>query len=159
MAPTKLTKLYTVITFNPNFRRPEVEAVFSSNEKAEQYINQFFAHAEHTARSIVETYLDPFEEEIRHNSYYYFIAAYPQGSCYQIEVDKTSDQIFTDHVDRLRIDGLTASETPEFSFYCFAQSAEEAYHKFRPQLINYFKEKNINIELAEPRYNQQTGYY
>lgn len=152
-------KLYTVVTTERYVRNSTaVEAVFSTRNKAERYLNHFFKNAKNTERYIVETLLDPLEEEINNENHYYFAAAYVEDDedFYRVQVDRTSDNIYENETNQLRFDG---DELPDIDFYCFASSPEEAYQKFRSHLLPYFEEHNITLPLTEPKYNQHPSFY
>lgn len=156
----KATKIYAVMTNEKSIEHvTNLEAVFSTYEKAENHINQLFPNTVNTTREICEFDLDPYENQILNNLNYYFLVAYHQANSYQIQVDKTSDHIFSENINNLHIDGDPTEQEPDFSYYCFAASAEEALTKFKAELLPYMKAHNINLPFAEPKINLSGKYF
>jgi hypothetical protein len=157
----KATKIYAVMTNEKSIAYvTNLEAVFSTYEKAENHINQLFPNTVNTTREICEFDLDPYENQILNKLNYYFLAAYCKDDFYQIQVDKTSDHIFSQNMNYLDVDGDPTEQEPDFTYYCFAASAEEALTKFKAELLPYMKAHNINLPFAEPQINLNgKGFY
>lgn len=157
----KATKIYAVITNEKSIENvTNLEAVFSTYEKAENHINHLFPNTVNTTREICEFDLDPYENQILNKLNYYFLATYYEDDFYQIQVDKTSDHIFSENLNKLDIEGNPNDIEPDFSYYCFAASAEEALTKFKAELLPYMKAHNINLPFAEPQINLNgKGFY
>lgn len=155
----KPTKLFAVMTHRKGvlFGR-NLEAVFSTFEEVEKHINQLFPNIVNTTREICEIDLDPYESQVKNKYNYYFLFATLENDHYQIQVDKTSDHIFCENLNKLDIEGPTNSQ-PDFSYYYFAASAEEALMKFKADLLPYMKAHNINFPFAEPEINLKRKYF
>lgn len=155
----KATKIYAVMTNEKSIEHvTNLEAVFSTYEKAENHINQLFPNTVKTTREICEFDLDPYLNQILNKLNYYFLAAYYEDDFYQIQVDKTSAHIFSENLNNLGIEGPIDSK-PDFFYYCFAASAEEALTKFKAELLPYMKAHNINLQFAEPKINLSGKYF
>lgn len=142
-------KVYKVL-FKESQEEPNmnsnIEGVFSSYEKAEEYINHFFARADYGFRYIVPTYLDPFEDEIKNNNLFFTISAVKVRKNLLVSVIRTYDPVVKDDLDKLII---CESDLNELMMYqmCLASSEEKALEKFIP-LINEYKDKhNLTIKM------------
>lgn len=156
----KPTKLYAVITSEKGvLRGTELEAIFSTFEKAENHINQLFPDTVHTTRRICDYGLDPYETQVKNKCNYYYLFATFENDCYRIKLDKTSDHIIPELVDHFEVESYPGDLTPDFSFFCFAKSPEEALIKFESKLYPYMKDHNINYPFAKIKINKGDHHY
>ena len=62
------------------------------------------------------------------------------------------DHIIPELVDHFEVESYPGDLTPDFSFFCFATSPEEALIKFESELYPYRGDHNINYPLADAKY-------
>ena len=146
---TNPVKVYTVVSKEIK-EDPDVftnlEGVFSTYEKAQEYINHFFGEAKYGYRAIVTTFLDPFQDEIKNNDAYFSISSQLIDNKLDIEICKTSFAVVLSEVGRLRIDGATSEKPLEIALHCFAKSEEKAIEKFNKLVANYAEEHKLNFQ-------------
>ncbi|GAA4182023.1 hypothetical protein [Sphingobacterium ginsenosidimutans] len=149
---TNSIKVYTVVSKEIK-EDPDVftnlEGVFSTYEKAQEYIDHFFGNAKYGYRSIVPTFLDPFQDEIQNNDSYYSISSQLIDNKLEIEICKTSFAVVLSEVGRLRVDEATSEKPMEINLHCFARSEEKAIEKFNNLISDYAKEHNLHF-LTSP---------
>jgi len=149
---TNSIKVYTVVSKEIK-EDPDVftnlEGVFSTYEKAQEYIDHFFGNAKYGYRSIVPTFLDPFQDEIQNNDSYYSISSQLIDNKLEIEICKTSFAVVLSEVGKLRVDEATSEKPLEINLHCFARSEEKAIEKFNNLISNYAKENNLHF-LTNP---------
>ncbi len=147
---TNLIKVYTVVSKEVR-EDPDLftnlEGVFSTYEKAQEYIDQFFGNAKYGYRSIITTYLDPFQEEIQNKNSYYSISSQLIGTHLDVEICKTSFAVVLSEVERLRIDPATSEKPLELNLHCFAASEGSAMEKFEKLVHEYAKEHNLQFRI------------
>ncbi len=147
---TNLIKVYTVVSKEVR-EDPDLftnlEGVFSTYEKAQEYIDQFFGNAKYGYRSIITTYLDPFQEEIQNKNSYYSISSQLIGTHLDVEICKTSFAVVLSEVERLRIDPATSEKPLELNLHCFAASEGSAMEKFEKLVYDYAKEHNLQFRI------------
>ncbi|WP_293955440.1 MULTISPECIES: hypothetical protein [unclassified Sphingobacterium] len=147
---TNLIKVYTVVSKEVR-EDPDLftnlEGVFSTYEKAQEYIDQFFGNAKYGYRSIITTYLDPFQEEIQNKNSYYSISSQLIGTHLDVEICKTSFAVVLSEVERLRIDPATSEKPLELNLHCFAASEGSAMEKFEKLVHDYAKEHNLQFRI------------
>lgn len=147
---TNLIKVYTVVSKEVR-EDPDLftnlEGVFSTYEKAQEYIDQFFGNAKYGYRSIITTYLDPFQEEIQNKNSYYSISSQLIGTHLDVEICKTSFAVVLSEVERLRIDPATSEKPLELNLHCFAASEESAVEKFEKLVYDYAREHNLQFRI------------
>ncbi|WP_293881152.1 MULTISPECIES: hypothetical protein [unclassified Sphingobacterium] len=147
---TNLIKVYTVVSKEVR-EDPDLftnlEGVFSTYEKAQEYIDQFFGNAKYGYRSIITTYLDPFQEEIQNKNSYYSISSQLVASQLEVEICKTSFAVVLSEVEQLRIDPATSEKPLELNLHCFAASEESAMEKFEKLVYDYAKEHNLQFRI------------
>ena len=147
---TNLIKVYTVVSKEVR-EDPDLftnlEGVFSTYEKAQEYIDQFFGNAKYGYRSIITTYLDPFQEEIQNKNSFYSISSQLIASQLEVEICKTSFAVVLSEVEQLRIDPATSEKPLELNLHCFAASEESAMEKFEKLVYDYAKEHNLQFRI------------
>ncbi len=147
---TNLIKVYTVVSKEVR-EDPDLftnlEGVFSTYEKAQEYIDQFFGNAKYGYRSIITTYLDPFQEEIQNKNSYYSISSQLVASQLEVDICKTSFAVVLSEVEQLRIDPATSEKPLELNLHCFAASEESAMEKFEKLVYDYAKEHNLQFRI------------
>ncbi|MDR6737025.1 hypothetical protein [Sphingobacterium sp. 2149] len=147
---TNLIKVYTVVSKEVR-EDPDLftnlEGVFSTYEKAQEYIDQFFGNAKYGYRSIITTYLDPFQEEIQNKNSFYSISSQLIASHLEVEICKTSFAVVLSEVEKLRIDPATSEKPLELNLHCFAASEESAMEKFEKLVYDYAKEHNLQFRI------------
>ncbi len=147
---TNPIKVYTVVSKEVK-EDPDLftnlEGVFSTYEKAQEYIDHFFGNAKYGYRSIVTTYLDPFKEEIQNNEFYYSISSQLVAPHLEVEICKTSFAVVLSEVGQLRIDPPTSEKPLELSLHCFATSEEKAMEKFEKLVQDYAKEQQVQFQI------------
>lgn len=155
-------KVYTVISKEIK-EDPDVftnlEGVFSTYEKAQEYIDHFFGNAKYGYRSIVTTLLDPFQEEIQNNDSYYSISSQLIDNKLEIEICKTSFAVVLSEVGKLRIEEATSERPLEINLHCFARSEEKAIEKFKNLVKNYSKEQNLYFQMLPYRITDSNKCY
>lgn len=153
-------KVYTVISKEIK-EDPDVftnlEGIFSTYEKAQEYIDHFFGNAKYGYRSIVTTLLDPFQEEIQNNDSYYSISSQLIDNKLEIEICKTSFAVVLSEVGKLRIEEATSERPLEINLHCFARSEEKAIEKFKNLVKNYSKEQNLYFQMLPYRITDSKG--
>lgn len=151
---TNLIKVYTVVSKEVK-EDPDLftnlEGVFSTYEKAQEYIDHFFGEAKYGYRSIVSTYLDPFQDEIQNRDFYYSISSQLIERQLEVEICKTSFAVVLSEVEQLQIDPETSEKPLEFTLHCFAASEEKAIEKFNKLVENYAKEQDIQLQIRPYR--------
>lgn len=159
---TNPIKVYTVVSKEVK-EDPDLftnlEGVFSSYEKAKEYIDHFFGDAKFGYRVIVTTLLDPFQEEIQNNNSYYSISSQVVNNKLEIEICKTSFAVVLSEVEQLRIDAATSEKPLEISLHCFAESEEKAMEKFNNLVARYAKEQNLNFQSTPYRITDSSQCY
>jgi len=147
---TNPIKVYTVVSKEVK-EDPDLftnlEGVFSTYEKAQEYIDHFFGNAKYGYRSIVTTYLDPFQEEIQNKYTYYSISSQLIEPHLEVEICKTSFAVVLSEVGQLRIDPATSEKPLELSLHCFAASEEKAMEKFEKLAQDYAKEQQVQFQI------------
>ncbi len=159
---TNLIKVYTVVSKEVR-EDPDLftnlEGVFSTYEKAQEYIDQFFGNAKYGYRSIITTYLDPFQEEIQNKNSYYSISSQLVASQLEVEICKTSFAVVLSEVEQLRIDPATSEKPLELNLYCFAASEGSAMEKFEKLVHEYAKEHNLQFRINPFRVSDSEQCY
>ncbi|PUV24769.1 MULTISPECIES: hypothetical protein [Sphingobacterium] len=155
-------KVYTVVSKEIK-EDPDVftnlEGVFSTYEKAQEYIDHFFGNAKYGYRSIVTTLLDPFQDEIQNNDSYYSISSQLIDNKLEIEICKTSFAVVLSEVGKLRIEEATSERPLEINLHCFARSEEKAIEKFNNLVKNYSKEHNLYFQTLPYRITDSNQCY
>lgn len=155
-------KVYTVVSKEIK-EDPDVftnlEGVFSTYEKAQEYIDHFFGNAKYGYRSIVTTILDPFQDEIQNNDAYYSISSQLINNKLAIEICKTSFAVVLSEVGKLRIDEATSEKPLEIALHCFAKSEEKAIKKFNNLVTNYAEEHNLDFQTMPYRITDSDQCY
>ncbi|QRY56766.1 hypothetical protein BCY89_09005 [Sphingobacterium siyangense] len=148
---TNPIKVYTVVSKEVK-EDPDLftnlEGVFSTYEKAQEYIDHFFGNAKYGYRSIVTTYLDPFQKEIQNNDSYYSISSQLMGPHLEVEICKTSFAVVLSELEQLRIDPATSEKPLELNLHCFAASEEKAMEKFAKLVQDYAKEHKLQFQIS-----------
>lgn len=143
-------KVYTVVSKEVK-EDPDLftnlEGVFSTYEKAQEYIDHFFGNAKYGYRSIVTTYLDPFQEELQNSEFYYSISSQFIEPHLEVEICKTSFAVVLSEVGQLRIDPATSEKPLELNLHCFAASEEKAMEKFEKLAQDYAKEQQVQFQI------------
>ncbi|WP_293945927.1 MULTISPECIES: hypothetical protein [unclassified Sphingobacterium] len=159
---TNAIKVYTVVSKEIK-EDPDVftnlEGVFSTYEKAQEYIDHFFGNAKYGHRSIVITFLDPFQDEIQNNDAYYSISSQLIDNKLEVEICKTSFAVVLSEVGKLRIDEATPEKPLEIALHCFAKSEEKAIEKFNNLVSNYTKEHNLDFQTMPYRITDSDQCY
>ncbi|MDR2276057.1 MAG: hypothetical protein LBF27_34440 [Sphingobacterium sp.] len=155
-------KVYTVVSKELK-EDPDVftnlEGVFSTYEKAQEYIDHFFGNAKFGYRAIIPTFLDPFQDEIQNNDSYYSISSQLVNNKLEVEICKTSFAVVLSEVEKLRIDEATSERPLEINLHCFASSEERAIEKFNNLVCNYTKEHNLDFQTMPYRITDSDQCY
>ena len=155
-------KVYTVVSKEVK-EDPDVftnlEGVFSTYEKAQEYIDHFFGNAKYGYRSIITTFLDPFQDEIQNNNTYYSISSQLIDNKLEIEICKTSFAVVLSELGKLRIEEATSERPLEISLHCFARSEKKAIEEFNKLVRNYSKEHNLYFQTLPYRITDSDQCY
>lgn len=124
-----------------------LEGIFSTYEKAQEYIDHFFGDAKYGYRTIIATILDPFQEEIKNNESYYSISSQLINNKLEIEICKTSFAVILCELGQLRVEEATDEKPLEINLHCFAISEEKAIEKFHQLVDDYAANNNLYFQI------------
>ncbi|MDM1294174.1 hypothetical protein HX021_07670 [Sphingobacterium sp. N143] len=161
MTPNPI-KVYTVVSKEVK-EDPDLftnlEGVFSTYEKAQEYIDHFFGSAKYGYRTIVPTFLDPFQDEIQNNNSYYSISSQLIDKQLEVEICRTSFAVVLSEVEQLRIDPASLDKPLELNLHCFAPSEAKAMEKFNNLVASYAKEHDLHFQIVPYRITDSDQCY